>query len=93
MKSSCELGGTGIPDGLSASLQDIGLATERALTDILAKEQELGQFSSRADPSKIAGYLLSVVYGLSVPARRGKSCEELEAIAELGITALLPPGI
>ena len=89
VKSSCEAGGSGIPEDVSASLQVMGLAIEQSLTDILAVEQDRGQLSRRVDPREMAGYLLSIMYGLSVLARRGKPRKELEAIADLSMPTLL----
>ena len=92
VKSSCESGGTTMPEDISASLQGMGLATERALTELLVIEQERGQLPSQTNPNEIAGYLLSIMYGLSVLARRGKPRKELEAIVDLLITAFPPTG-
>ena len=92
VKSNCESGGAAMPQGVSASLHDMGTAAEQALTDRLEAEQQGGQLPANTDPRDLAGYLLSVMYGLSVLARRGKSSEELEAVVEFTIDALpLPP--
>ncbi len=88
VKSSCESGGAAMPEGVSASLQDMGSAFEQALTERLEAERKCGQLLPTTDPRDLAGYLLSVMYGLTVLARRGKSREELEAIVEVTINAL-----
>ncbi len=81
-----------MPEEVSASLQGMGMATERVLIERLVSEQERGQLPPQADPKEIAGYLLSLMYGLTVLARRGKPRKELEAIVDFSITAFLPTG-
>lgn len=80
-----------MPEGVSASLQDMGSAAEQALAERLEAERKRGQLLPNTDPRDLAGYLLSVMYRLSVLARRGKSREELEAIVEITINALPVP--
>ena len=87
VKSCCESGGAAMPEDMSASLQGMGLATEQALIERLVSEQERGQLSPQADPKEIAGYLLSLMYGLTVLARRGNPRKELEAIVDFSIAA------
>jgi AcrR family transcriptional regulator len=91
VKSSCESGGEAVPEEISATLQDMGLANERALTHYLEVERQRGQLPPEADSGQIAGYLLSVLHGLSVLARRGKPRAELEAVVDLSIKALPIP--
>lgn len=93
VKSSCESGGAAIPDDVASSLREIGHDSEQALIDFFGAEQARGQLSADADPCAIAAYLLSVMYGLAVMARRGKSRRELEAIADTSIQTLPALGI
>ena len=88
VRSSCESGGAAVPDEISAMLKDIGLASERNLTKLLKAEQRRGQLPPGAEPKAIAGYLLSVIYGLSVLARRGKPRKELRTIADTAVRVL-----
>ncbi len=88
VRSSCESGGAAVPDEISSMLQDMGLASERNLTKLIKAEQRRGQLPPDAQPKAIAGYLLSVMYGLSVLARRGKPRKELKAIVDTAVRAL-----
>jgi len=93
VRSNCESGSAAIPEDVSASLKDMGSAAEQALAGRLEAERKRGQLLPDTDPRALAGYLLSVIYGLSVLARRGKSRDELEAIVEVTIAALPVPRI
>ena len=88
LMSSCESGGAALPDEVSESLREIGLTNEQVLIDFLKAEQKRGQLPSTAHPKEVAGYLLSVMYGLSVLARRGKTRKELKAIVDVSIKML-----
>ena len=61
------------------------------LANLLESEQQRGHLPDDAKVQDIAGLLTSVTYGLTVQARRGKTKEELDAIAEMAVSAL--PGI
>ena len=88
VKSSCESGGTALPEEINRSLQEMGLASERFLLERLESEQRHGQLPGNARLQDLATYLMSVIYGLSVMARRGKTKPELEAVVETAIRAL-----
>ena len=88
VKSSCESGSTAVPEQISDMLQDMGLASEKALTELMKDEQQRGQLAPGASPKAIAGYLLSVMYGLSVLAKRGKPRKELKAIVDTAVATL-----
>lgn len=91
VRSSCESGSAAMPKDVSISLHDMGLIAEQALTEFLEAEQKQGQLLPSANPRDIAGYLLSVMYGLSVLARRGKIRKELDKIVEFTIDTLPVP--
>jgi AcrR family transcriptional regulator len=91
VKSSCESGGVAIPGEITASLQDMGMANEMALSHLLETERLNGWLPEDTQVQDTASFLLSVTYGLSVLARRGKTKEELKAVAEMAVSAL--PGI
>jgi hypothetical protein len=84
----CESGSVAVPDDVTASLQDMGQANEMVLTNLLKSEQQSGRVLGDANVQDIAGLLMSVTYGLTVQARRGKTKEELNAIADMAISAL-----
>ncbi|MBV2121669.1 MAG: TetR/AcrR family transcriptional regulator [Candidatus Thiodiazotropha sp. (ex Ctena orbiculata)] len=88
VKSSCESGGTGLPEEIGQSLQTIGQVTQRTLTMLFEQAQQNGQFSADANPKASADYLMSLLYGISVLARQGRSREELRAIVNLAVAAL-----
>jgi AcrR family transcriptional regulator len=91
VKSSCESGSVAIPGEIATSLQDMGMANEMALTNLLEAERLNGQLPEDIQVHDITSYLLSVTYGLTVLAQRGKTKEELMAVAEMAVSAL--PGI
>jgi len=91
VKSSCESGSAAIPGEIESSLNDMALANETALSDTLKAEKLRGQLPDNARVQDITGYLLSVTYGLTVLAGRGKTKEELRAVADIAVNTL--PGI
>ncbi|MCG7982035.1 MAG: TetR/AcrR family transcriptional regulator [Candidatus Thiodiazotropha lotti] len=88
VKSSCEAGGTGIPEEITQSLQNMGLASQQVLTTLFEQEQRQGRLSTTAEPKVLADYLMSVLYGISVLARQGRPKQELSTIVEMTITTL-----
>ena len=82
VKSCCESGSVAIPPTLSESLQEAGMSHEAALMEVLEAEQKKGQLTESTDISLIAGYLMSVMTGLSVQAGTGKPKEALRNIAD-----------
>jgi len=91
VKSSCESGSAAIPSEITSSLRDMGLANEMALTNLLEAERLRGQLPEDAQVQDIAGYLMSVMSGISVLARRGKTKKELKAVADIAVNAM--PGV
>ncbi len=90
VKSSCELGGSAMPEQAAAALHDMDLANEKALTDVLASERRHGRLQGHADPRHIAGLVIATIYGLSVLARQGRPRAQLDAVADALIVTLLP---
>ena len=91
VKSSCESGSVAVPSEVESSLRDMGLANEMALSGMLEAERLRGQLPEDAQVQDITAYLLSVTYGLTMLAGRGKTKEELTAVAEMAVNTL--PGI
>ena len=91
VKSSCESGSVAIPDEIRSSLKDIGLASEVALSELLEAEKSRGQLPEDTQVQDITQYLLSVTYGMTILAQRGKTKEELKAVAEMAVSSL--PGV
>ncbi|MEW8627944.1 MAG: TetR/AcrR family transcriptional regulator [Candidatus Thiodiazotropha sp.] len=88
VKSSCEAGGTGVPEEVTQALQNMGLATQQVLITLFDKEQRLGRLPATAEPKVMADYLMSVLYGISVLARQGRPKQELNSIIEMTINTL-----
>ena len=88
VKSNCESGGEAIPEEIAESLRELGSANEQALTKFLRSEQRRGELPSTTNPRELAGYLISVMYGLSVLARSGKSRKQLRAIVDIAVASL-----
>lgn len=55
---------------------------ERKLTEFFTEEQEGGALSAGADPGTCALYLSTMVNGLAIMARGGKTAEELERVVQ-----------
>lgn len=91
VKSSCESGGAGVPAEIESSLMDMAQANEMALSGMFEAEILSGRLPDDTPVQNLAGYLLSMTYGLTVMARRGKTKEELMAVAEMAVNTL--PGI
>lgn len=92
VKSSCESGGAAIPEEITASLQEMGVANEKFLVDLLKTEQQRGQLPHDVRPKNLAAYLISVIYGISVMARRGKTKSELKAVVATAVSVLSATG-
>ena len=88
VRSSCESGGAAIPTKTTSSIQDKGLEIEMALTRLLEAEQLRGQLPEDIQVKDLAGYLLSVMYGLGVLARGGKTKKEMQAVANMAVLTL-----
>jgi hypothetical protein len=88
VKSSCESGSVAIPSEVESSLMEMGLANEKALTNMLEAERLGGQLPEDAQVQDLTAYLLSVTYGLTVLAGRGKTKEELKAVADMAVSTL-----
>ncbi|MEW8436634.1 MAG: TetR/AcrR family transcriptional regulator [Candidatus Thiodiazotropha taylori] len=90
VKSSCEAGGTGVPEEVTQALQSMGLDTRQVLTSLFEQEQSRGRLPDTAEPNVMADYLMSVLYGISVLARQGRSKDELKTAAEFAVNSLFP---
>lgn len=88
VKSCCESGGLSLPEDTTASLVAISEDMEQILEEFLLNEQLKGQLSKAHEAKDIAAYLLSLLYGLSVMARRGKSAEALQSIVKTTLKTL-----
>jgi AcrR family transcriptional regulator len=91
VKSSCESGSVAVPDEITTGLQDMGMANEKALINLLEAERLKGRLPEDTRVQDITSYLLSVSYGLTVLAQRGKTKEELKSVVEIAVSTL--PGI
>jgi AcrR family transcriptional regulator len=85
VKSCCESGGAGMPDDISSLMLDTSYDFEAALCNILQSEKHRGQLPTDLNAKDTAAYILSIIYGLSIMARRGKSCRELKSIVKAAI--------
>ncbi len=88
VKSYCESGGKSLPKETDSALQRLRSSNEQTLTQFFLSELQKGQLSSTLSPEALADYVLSQVYGLSVMARSGKSCDELKAIVKTAVGAI-----
>lgn len=85
VKSRCESGSVAFPVGLSTTLVELGVAREKILFELLKDDFSRGVFQGFQE-NDIIGYLLSIMHGLAVQARNGKTRKELKAIADIFIS-------
>lgn len=90
-KSCCEADSNAIPEELTDLIQEIGLGNEQMLMEQLAKEQTNGELAQEVDVKTMASYLLTVMTGLSVQAKNGRTREELLPVVDMVVSSL--PGV
>lgn len=90
VKTYCESGGSSLPDEAATFLENVSEDKEKLLEEIFVNEQLKGQLTKEMPAAEIVAYVLSLMYGVSVMARRGKTCEQLHAIAKTAIKVLIP---
>jgi len=88
VKSHCESGGVGFPEEMSSLMTNMQVMNEEMINNFLETKLAEGQFTENASLKDMTGYLLSVMYGLAVHARTGKTKEELRAIADFSLNML-----
>ncbi len=88
VKSYCESGSNHLPDATASMLEDISNHVEKLLEEVLHNEQRKGHLPSSLDAKAVATYLLSLTYGISVMARRGKPATALQTIVSTALNGL-----
>lgn len=88
VNSCCESGGTGMADNASSPAQDLGADAEKALENIFLLEDQNGQLPKKLNAAEMTAYVLTVLYGLSIMGKRGKSRQELHSIIKTTIKTL-----
>lgn len=88
VNSCCDSGGTNTVDNARSTRQDLGAGAEKALENIFLLEEQNGQLPKGINAAEMTAYVLSLMYGLSIMARRGKSRQALHAIAKTAIKTL-----
>ncbi len=88
VNSCCESNGKGNFANDAATQHDYGLVAEKALGSIFLAAQQNNQLPKTLPAKEMTAYIQSLTYGLSVMARRGKSREELHAIANTALKTL-----
>ena len=85
VKSQCESGSVGFPEEMTTLLDKMNGMNEEMINQFFESEIAKGHFPNNADPKEMSGFLLSVLFGLAVQARSGKTKEELQEIADYTI--------
>lgn len=88
VKCHCEAGGNSMPKESENALHDVSNNAENVLAEILLNEQQKGQLAASHDIEALTNFIMSQVYGMSVLARRGKSRETLQAIAQTALKTI-----
>ena len=61
---------------------------EQELMFFFERSQDSGQLKSKLQPAELAAYFMTVIKGLRVAAREGKSCSELKANIQISLSIL-----
>ncbi len=85
VKSICESGSRAMREDVSVTLNGIGQESEKALVTFFKKEKLRGNLPKTADVKQLATYLMSVMYGIGVLAKNGKSKKTLRTVAQLAV--------
>ncbi|WP_299881272.1 TetR/AcrR family transcriptional regulator [uncultured Cocleimonas sp.] len=88
VKSQCESGSVGFPEDMTLLIEKMNVMNEEMVKQFFQSEISKGHFTKDADPKEMSGFLLSVLFGLAVQARSGKSRKQLQQIANYTINAL-----
>lgn len=86
VKTACESGGVAIPDEITTLLRDMELRMETQLTGLFEAELPEG-----SQVHNITLYIQLLMSGLSVQAKRGKSSDELKAVADIALQLVPDP--
>lgn len=85
-QATSEVAGDRLPELSVTNISVINKQTQLTLTDFFVKEQEIGNLSETLLPSVVAGYILTLQFGLAVSARNGSSLDELKETVNFGIS-------
>ena len=88
VKSQCESGSIGFPEKMTLLIGKMSAMNEEMVDQFFQSEITKGHFTKDADPKEMSGFLLTVLFGLAVQARSGKSKKQLQQIADYTINAL-----
>jgi len=83
--STCEVGGTCIPEDALQTIFKINELTKSSLTEFFKKEITAGNIVGERSPTMMANHILSLQFGLSVMARNGAKLEELNEIIKFSV--------
>lgn len=86
VKSCCETGSENIPDEIMSSIQDFGQNLEQRITQQLRTEQKQKHLRDDVSARNMATYIVTVIYGIAVMARRGKSKKAMLSIVDTALT-------
>ncbi|MFB7908930.1 TetR/AcrR family transcriptional regulator [Kitasatospora sp. NPDC056076] len=73
--------------GVQALLRDLRNRNRQVFEDRLLAARQDGELPPGTDPKALAGYLATVIQGMSQQARDGATAEELGRVAELALRA------
>lgn len=73
--------------GVQTLLRDLRNQNRQVFEDRLLAARQNGELPAEADPKALAGYLATVIQGMSQQARDGATAEELTRVAELALRA------
>ena len=76
---------------IAATLSGMGEDSEMALVAFLKREKLSGNLPKAADVKQLATYLMSVMYGIGVLAKKGNSKKSLRSAARLAVRVISPP--
>jgi len=80
--STCSIGSNSLPEDATQLILDINQASKTAFIRFFTAEQARGVISADESPEELAGYLLTIQFGLAVAARNGTAIEPLNKMVE-----------
>jgi AcrR family transcriptional regulator len=83
--SSCDAGGSTLPEEAVRTLDGINRETHRMLTEVFSRESEQGLVAGNKDPGALASYVMSLMFGMAVMVRGGFGMEDLTALIDLAV--------
>jgi len=85
---TCEAGGDCLPAEALSTINKLNEFTKQTLIDFFSSEKSKSVLNVGASPEVMAGYIMTIQFGLAVMARNGATLKELEAVIKHVVSAV-----